>query len=91
MQATRAFFCYRLQSSSYSHVYHRAHLHHDQGRPQHDVAIAQLTQPPAQPDGVQRNLVGKIITRFEERGFKLIALKLVHATEEHLEKRMSSR
>jgi len=38
------------------------------------------------PDGVQRGLVGKIIARFEERGFKLIALKLVHATVEHLEK-----
>ncbi|KAF9009357.1 nucleoside diphosphate kinase [Cyathus striatus] len=37
------------------------------------------------PDGVQRNLVGKIISRFEERGFKLVALKLVHATPEHLE------
>ena len=41
-----------------------------------------------QPDGVQRGLVGKIIQRFEERGFKLIALKLVHATPEHLENRM---
>lgn len=40
-----------------------------------------------QPDGVQRALVGKIIARFEERGFKLTALKLVHATTEHLEKR----
>ncbi|TFK26446.1 nucleoside diphosphate kinase [Coprinopsis marcescibilis] len=38
------------------------------------------------PDGVQRGLIGKIITRFEERGFKLIALKLVTATEAHLEK-----
>ncbi|KAG5353346.1 Nucleoside diphosphate kinase B [Termitomyces sp. T112] len=38
------------------------------------------------PDGVQRGLVGKIIQRFEERGFKLVALKLVQATEEHLEK-----
>ena len=42
-----------------------------------------------QPDGVQRGLVGNIISRFEGRGFKLIALKLVHATPEHLEKRAS--
>jgi nucleoside diphosphate kinase len=35
-------------------------------------------------------LVGKIIARFEERGFKLIALKLVHATVEHLENRENS-
>ncbi|KAF8270346.1 nucleoside diphosphate kinase [Lactarius quietus] len=38
------------------------------------------------PDGVQRGLVGDIIGRFEKRGFKLIALKLVHATRPHLEK-----
>lgn len=29
------------------------------------------------PDGVQRALTGKILTRFEERGFKIIALKVV--------------
>lgn len=27
------------------------------------------------PDGVQRGLVGKIIKRFEQKGFKLVALK----------------
>lgn len=30
------------------------------------------------PDGVQRQLVGRILTRYEERGLKLIGLKLVH-------------
>ncbi len=39
------------------------------------------------PDGVQRNLVGKILGRFEERGFKIVAMKLVHADEAHLRKR----
>lgn len=29
------------------------------------------------PDGVQRGLVGEIIKRFEAKGFKLVALKLV--------------
>jgi nucleoside-diphosphate kinase len=29
------------------------------------------------PDGVQRQLVGRVITRFEERGLKLVGLKLV--------------
>lgn len=38
------------------------------------------------PDGVQRGLVGKIIERFENRGFQLVAMKLVHAGEDHLEK-----
>lgn len=30
------------------------------------------------PDGVQRGLVGEIIKRFEQRGYHLVALKLVH-------------
>lgn len=34
------------------------------------------------PDGVQRGLVGEIITRFEKRGFKLIAAKLFTPTME---------
>jgi len=38
------------------------------------------------PDGVQRGLVGPIISRFENRGFKLVAIKLVTASKEHLEK-----
>lgn len=29
------------------------------------------------PDGVQRGLVGKIISRFEKKGFKLIAMKFM--------------
>ncbi|KAK5119805.1 nucleoside diphosphate kinase [Meristemomyces frigidus] len=38
------------------------------------------------PDGVQRGLVGEIISRFEKRGFKLAAIKLVTPSKEHLEK-----
>ncbi|PYI12225.1 nucleoside diphosphate kinase [Aspergillus sclerotiicarbonarius CBS 121057] len=38
------------------------------------------------PDGVQRGLVGPILSRFENRGFKLVALKLVSPGKEHLEK-----
>ena len=29
------------------------------------------------PDGVQRGLVGEIIKRFEQKGFKLVAMKMV--------------
>ena len=36
------------------------------------------------PDGVQRGLVGKILQRFEERGYKLVSLKFVHASEDLL-------
>ncbi len=41
------------------------------------------------PDGVQRGLVGEIITRFEKRGFFLRALKLAQPTEDHLKKHYS--
>ena len=33
------------------------------------------------PDGVQRRLVGEVIKRFEAKGFKLTALKLLNAPE----------
>ncbi|XP_076171161.1 nucleoside diphosphate kinase [Ptiloglossa arizonensis] len=36
------------------------------------------------PDGVQRGLVGKIIQRFEDRGFKLVAMKMLWPTEDLL-------
>ncbi len=30
------------------------------------------------PDGVQRGLIGEIIARFERRGLKIVAMKMVH-------------
>ena len=34
------------------------------------------------PEGVQRGLIGNIITRFEQRGLKFVGLKLIHITPE---------
>mmetsp|Transcript_2708 Transcript_2708/g.9841 ORF Transcript_2708/g.9841 Transcript_2708/m.9841 type:complete len:150 (+) Transcript_2708:50-499(+) len=34
------------------------------------------------PDGVQRGLVGTIISRFEQKGYKLVALKMMSVSEE---------
>ena len=34
------------------------------------------------PDAVQRGLIGKIVTRFEEKGFKIIAMKMLEVTPE---------
>ncbi|MDF1556780.1 MAG: nucleoside-diphosphate kinase [ANME-2 cluster archaeon] len=34
------------------------------------------------PDGVQRGLIGKIIARIEERGLKIVALKMYTITED---------
>ena len=38
------------------------------------------------PDGVQRALVGKILARFEERGMKIVGLKIVQVSRELAEK-----
>mmetsp|Transcript_23197 Transcript_23197/g.32664 ORF Transcript_23197/g.32664 Transcript_23197/m.32664 type:complete len:150 (-) Transcript_23197:78-527(-) len=37
------------------------------------------------PDGVQRGLVGSIISRFESKGYKLVAMKLTSPSKEHME------
>lgn len=36
------------------------------------------------PDGVQRGLIGEIIKRFEQKGFKLVAMKFTQPSEELL-------
>ena len=37
------------------------------------------------PDGVMRGLIGEVIKRFEQRGLKIVALKMVEATESHVD------
>ena len=41
------------------------------------------------PDAVQRGLAGNIITRFEQRGYQLMGMKLYQASEELLRKHYS--
>ncbi|XP_049416457.1 nucleoside diphosphate kinase, mitochondrial [Epinephelus fuscoguttatus] len=36
------------------------------------------------PDGVQRRLIGQVIQRFEQRGFKLVGLKMLRVSEDLL-------
>ena len=38
------------------------------------------------PDGVQRGLVGEIISRFEKKGIKIIAMKMVSVSKQLAEK-----
>ena len=38
------------------------------------------------PDGVQRLLVGRILGRFEERGLRIVALKMLHPTRDLAER-----
>lgn len=37
------------------------------------------------PDGVKRGLIGEIISRIERRGLKIIACKMIHATENQID------
>ncbi|WP_028547756.1 nucleoside-diphosphate kinase [Paenibacillus sp. UNC451MF] len=34
------------------------------------------------PDGVQRGLIGKLVQRFEDKGFQLVGAKLMHISRE---------
>ena len=47
--------------------------------------IQERTYVMVKPDGVHRGLVGTIISRFENRGYKLIAMKMCTPTQQHLE------
>jgi nucleoside-diphosphate kinase len=38
------------------------------------------------PDAVQRGLIGKIISRFEQKGFKIVAMKFVAVSKDLAEK-----
>ncbi|KAJ3608415.1 hypothetical protein NHX12_025462 [Muraenolepis orangiensis] len=50
------------------------------------MANAERTFIAVKPDGVQRGLVGDIIKRFEQKGFKLVAMKMTTASVELLKK-----
>ncbi|KAJ8909072.1 hypothetical protein NDN08_005769 [Rhodosorus marinus] len=45
---------------------------------------AERTYIMVKPDGVQRGLVGEVIKRFEQKGYKLVAMKLAMPGEEML-------
>ena len=38
------------------------------------------------PDGIQRGLIGRIVMRFEAKGFQMLALRQMTPSREHLEK-----
>ena len=46
------------------------------------MQVEQRTFIAIKPDGVKRGLVGEIIARFERRGYKLIAMKMLDVTPE---------
>lgn len=37
------------------------------------------------PDGVSRGLIGEVVKRLEESGFKIVAMKMIHMTQNQAE------
>jgi nucleoside-diphosphate kinase len=50
------------------------------------VTLSERTLILIKPDGVQRALVGRIIGRYEQRGLRLVGLKLVHVNRDLAER-----
>ena len=48
-------------------------------------AVRERTFIMIKPDGVQRGLVGEILSRFEKKGFKLVGMKMSAPGKEHFE------
>ncbi|OOF83975.1 nucleoside-diphosphate kinase [Rodentibacter ratti] len=44
--------------------------------------MAERTLSIIKPDAVRRHLIGAILARFEQNGFKIVATKMVHLTRE---------
>ena len=38
------------------------------------------------PDGVKRGFIGKILQRFEDKSYKIVALKMLNVTSEQAKK-----
>lgn len=47
------------------------------------MANSERTFIAIKPDGVQRGLVGEIIKRFEQKGFRLVGLKFIQVSGSH--------
>lgn len=57
-----------------------------EGCPDHMSGNTERTLVIVKPDGVQRGLVGEILGRFERRGLKIVALKMMTVSRELAER-----
>lgn len=49
------------------------------------MAMTKRTLSIIKPDGVARGLIGEVIKRFEQAGFKIVAMKMVHMSNQQAE------
>jgi len=57
-----------------------------QRRNQKEVNLTEQTLIIIKPDAVERNLIGEIISRFENKGFKFVKLQMLSFTKAMAEK-----
>ena len=50
-----------------------------------EQGISMRTLVLLKPDGVQRGLIGEIVSRFEKKGLKIVAMKMLRMTKEKAE------
>jgi len=48
--------------------------------------MTQRTLIIVKPDAVERNLIGRVLTKFEEKGLKIVAARFLHLKREEAEK-----
>lgn len=53
------------------------------------MVVVERTLVLIKPDAVQRGLIGDIVSRFEKRGLKFIAMKMILVSKEHAERHYS--
>ena len=53
---------------------------HD-SHPKHERTLTVI-----KPDGIQRSLIGEVVSRYEKIGLKLVAMKMLKPTPEHIKK-----
>lgn len=52
---------------------------------EHNTDIVEKTFVAIKPDGIYRSIVGKIISRFEDVGLKIVAMKMIKANKETIQ------
>lgn len=81
---------FKKQSSMYADIYKSNFAMKDYERKLAPAAplvpARERTYIMVKPDGTQRTMIGKIISKFEKRGFKLVAMKMCQPGKEMFEK-----
>lgn len=77
-----------IEKYTKTHIMKKIYSHKPKSHMMMDTSLNKIKEQKTfvmiKPDGVRRNLVGDIITRFEQRQLKIIALKMIRPSEQDL-------